>query len=98
MLQFAQLALVRSLAHATRMSAVRHASAVATAAVQISPGSVDGVVRMTLTSPPANTLTLESLGELDAALAGLESDPAVLGVVVTSASPKIFSAGERLMM
>jgi hypothetical protein len=65
------------------------------AAAVVSPsGGVEGVVRMTLSRLPANTLTLESLGELDRILAGLEADPAVRGVVITSASPKIFSAGE----
>jgi hypothetical protein len=65
------------------------------AAAVVSPsGGVEGVVRMTLSRLPANTLTLESLGELDRILVGLEADPAVRGVVITSASPKIFSAGE----
>jgi 3-hydroxyacyl-CoA dehydrogenase len=52
----------------------------------------DGVCVLTLDSPPVNTITLETLDELVAAVARANDDTAVRGVVITGAPPH-FSAG-----
>ena len=52
----------------------------------------DSVCVLTLDAPPVNTITLETLGELVAAVGRANADPAVRGIVITGAPPH-FSAG-----
>ena len=52
----------------------------------------DGVLVLTLDRPPANAIDERLLGDLDAALAGAESDPQVRAVVLTGAG-SFFSGG-----
>ncbi|XP_054831623.1 enoyl-CoA delta isomerase 1, mitochondrial [Eublepharis macularius] len=52
-----------------------------------------GVAVMKLKNPPVNSLTLELLTEFSISLEKLENDKACRGVILTSALPKIFSAG-----
>lgn len=58
----------------------------------------DGVCLLTFDRPgsSANVFDRETLGELEAHLAGLEQDPAVRGVILASAKPTIFIAGADL--
>ncbi|XP_048847902.1 enoyl-CoA delta isomerase 1, mitochondrial [Brienomyrus brachyistius] len=52
-----------------------------------------GIAVMKLHSPPVNTLSLDFLTEIAISLEKLEMNKGCRGVVVTSALPKIFSAG-----
>jgi cyclohexa-1,5-dienecarbonyl-CoA hydratase len=51
------------------------------------------VATLTLDRPPVNVLDLAAIAELDAALAGLASDPDLQVLVLRGAGPKAFSAG-----
>ncbi|XP_053133151.1 enoyl-CoA delta isomerase 1, mitochondrial [Hemicordylus capensis] len=52
-----------------------------------------GVAVMKMKSPPVNSQTLEFLTEFSISLEKLENDRAYRGLILTSATPKIFSAG-----
>ncbi|KAL8175247.1 UNVERIFIED_CONTAM: dodecenoyl-CoA isomerase [Gekko kuhli] len=52
-----------------------------------------GVAVMKLKSPPVNSLSLDLLTEFSISLEKLENDKACRGVILTSAVPRIFSAG-----
>ncbi|KAM8951868.1 enoyl-CoA delta isomerase 1, mitochondrial isoform 2-T2 [Lycaon pictus] len=58
---------------------------------------VAGVAVMKLRKPPVNSLSLELLTELVISLEKLENDKSFQGVIITSDSPGIFSAGLDLM-
>lgn len=51
---------------------------------------------ITLNRPPANAINEELMRELDRALTELESDPAVLSVIITGAGDRIFCGGADL--
>lgn len=53
----------------------------------------DDVVMLEMNRKPVNALNLEFLTELEERFAQLEADPSIRGVVLTSSSSKIFSAG-----
>ncbi len=56
--------------------------------------SVDGIALLTVNRPPKlNALNGETIGELDAAIAHVESDDAIRGLIVTGAGEKAFVAG-----
>ena len=55
----------------------------------------DGIMRLTLSNPPANALSLEVLGALQEALDAAAADSSVR-VVVISSSEKLFSGGHDL--
>ncbi|KPP76679.1 3,2-trans-enoyl-CoA isomerase-like [Scleropages formosus] len=55
--------------------------------------SSTGIAMMRFQSPPVNSLTLDFLTEFATNLEKLEMDKGCRGVVLTSALPKIFSAG-----
>ncbi|MEO3998826.1 enoyl-CoA hydratase [Mesorhizobium sp. CAU 1732] len=55
----------------------------------------NGVLRLTLDSPPANALSVEMMGALQEALDAARDDPAVR-VVVIAATGKVFCAGHDL--
>ncbi|NWH40588.1 ECI1 isomerase, partial [Chloropsis hardwickii] len=56
-----------------------------------------GVATMKFKSPPVNSLSLEFLTEFSISLEKLENNRACRGVIITSAVPKIFSAGLDIM-
>lgn len=54
----------------------------------------EGIVTLTLNRPDRlNSLTIATMDELDHAFAGLESDPASRGLILTGAGQKAFIAG-----
>ena len=55
--------------------------------------AADRVVEVCMQAPPVNTFTRPVLEEFTATLAGLEADPGVDGLVLTSGCPNVFSAG-----
>lgn len=57
--------------------------------------SKDGVLKLDLNNPPANTLSMAMMGELQAALDEAGRDPTVR-VIVIGARGKVFSAGHDL--
>ncbi|XP_077172989.1 enoyl-CoA delta isomerase 1, mitochondrial [Paroedura picta] len=65
--------------------------------VRVELDESSGVAVMTLKSPPVNSLSLELLTEFTISLEKLENDKACRGVILTSAVPKIFSAGLDIM-
>ncbi|KAK3588949.1 hypothetical protein CHS0354_043118 [Potamilus streckersoni] len=52
-----------------------------------------GIAEMSLNRPPVNSLSLEFMTEINIALEKLEHEKFCRGVIITSAIPKIFSAG-----
>jgi len=52
-----------------------------------------GIVELQMDSPPVNTFTIENLLTFTKTIKMLEQDPDVKGFVLTSAVPKIYSAG-----
>ncbi|XP_074053362.1 enoyl-CoA delta isomerase 1, mitochondrial [Macrotis lagotis] len=56
-----------------------------------------GVATIKLKNPPVNSLSLELLTEFVISLEKLENDKSCRGVIITSNSPKIFSAGLDIM-
>lgn len=52
-----------------------------------------GIAVMRMKNPPVNSLSLEFLTEFSISLEKLENNRACRGLILTSASPKIFSAG-----
>lgn len=61
--------------------------------LQVSVDSQTGIGVMKLSKPPVNSLNLEYLTEFNIAIEKLENDKSCRGVIITSALPKIFSAG-----
>jgi cyclohexa-1,5-dienecarbonyl-CoA hydratase len=53
----------------------------------------DGVAKLTINKPPLNILDIETLEEMNQALAELRTDDEVKVVVITGAGEKAFSAG-----
>jgi cyclohexa-1,5-dienecarbonyl-CoA hydratase len=53
----------------------------------------DGVAKLTINKPPLNILDIETLEEMNQALAALRTDDEVKVVVITGAGEKAFSAG-----
>ncbi|MBI4296071.1 MAG: enoyl-CoA hydratase/isomerase family protein [Chloroflexi bacterium] len=53
----------------------------------------DGVGKITINRPPLNVLNIESIEEINAALAELKTDDAVKVVAITAAGNRAFSAG-----
>jgi cyclohexa-1,5-dienecarbonyl-CoA hydratase len=53
----------------------------------------EGVARLTINRPPLNILNIDTLEEMNQALAGLKTDDEVKVVVITGAGNKAFSAG-----
>lgn len=61
------------------------------------PVRIDGgTAILTITNPPANTWTLESLRALPGVLQGLADNPKVRALILTGDGPKFFSAGADL--
>ncbi|NP_001085036.1 enoyl-CoA delta isomerase 1 L homeolog [Xenopus laevis] len=56
-----------------------------------------GVAVMKMKNPPVNSLSLDFLTEFSISLEKLEMDRGCRGLILTSASPKIFSAGLDIM-
>lgn len=56
-----------------------------------------GIAVLTMKSPPVNSLSLDFLTEFSISLEKLELDRGCRGVILTSALPKIFSAGLDIM-
>lgn len=56
----------------------------------------DHVAVITITNPPANTWTLESLRHLKTVVEDLNADPDIFALVVTGQGEKFFSAGADL--
>ncbi len=56
-------------------------------------GRAGGVAAITLDHPPANTLSVALLKELDVALDKIEKDPSVRVVLITGAGERFFSGG-----
>ncbi|KAJ6656007.1 hypothetical protein lerEdw1_004592 [Lerista edwardsae] len=52
-----------------------------------------GVAVMKMRNPPVNSMSLEFLTEFSISLEKLENDRACRGLILTSAAPKVFSAG-----
>lgn len=67
----------------------------AEAAGPLDVSAADGVLRLTLSNPPANALSLEVIAALQDALDAARNDKSVR-VVVISASGKLFSGGHDL--
>uniref|UniRef100_A0A8C0R8A2 Enoyl-CoA delta isomerase 1 n=1 Tax=Canis lupus dingo TaxID=286419 RepID=A0A8C0R8A2_CANLU len=65
--------------------------------VLVEPDPAAGMAVMKLRKPPVNSLSLELLTELVISLEKLENDKSFQGVIITSDSPGIFSAGLDLM-
>ena len=56
----------------------------------------DSVATVTLASPPVNALDAAMVSELTATVQSLEADPTIRGLVLSSATPGLFSAGLHL--
>ncbi|KAJ8366844.1 hypothetical protein AAFF_G00338790, partial [Aldrovandia affinis] len=67
------------------------------AKITVDVDSSTGIAVMRLQSPPVNSLSLDFLTEIAISLEKLEMDKSCRGVVLTSALPKIFSAGLDIM-
>ncbi|KAI1883979.1 hypothetical protein AGOR_G00221670 [Albula goreensis] len=65
--------------------------------IKVDLDSSTGIAVMKFQSPPVNSLSLDFLTEFCISLEKLEMDRSCRGVVVTSALPKIFSAGLDIM-
>ncbi|HVA36735.1 MAG TPA: enoyl-CoA hydratase-related protein [Candidatus Dormibacteraeota bacterium] len=52
-----------------------------------------GVATITINTPPANTLSAKTMGELSRAFDAIEGDEGVRAVVVTGAGPSVFAGG-----
>ncbi|KAG7459477.1 hypothetical protein MATL_G00211100 [Megalops atlanticus] len=65
--------------------------------IKVDLDSNTGIAVMTLQSPPVNSLSLDFLTEFAISLEKLEMDRGCRGLVLTSALPKIFSAGLDIM-
>ncbi|XP_004628160.1 enoyl-CoA delta isomerase 1, mitochondrial [Octodon degus] len=61
--------------------------------VLVEPDAAAGIATIKFKNPPVNSLTLEFLTELIICLEKLENDKTFRGVILTSNSPGIFSAG-----
>lgn len=78
-------------AHSLLAAAVRRASS--SAATLVMQRQEDGIVSLQLSSPPVNSLSLETCKELTSTLGDLEFDGETRGVIIGSAAKGIFSAG-----
>ncbi|WP_028112015.1 enoyl-CoA hydratase [Ferrimonas kyonanensis] len=58
----------------------------------------DHIALVTINNPPANTWTLQSLGELEQLVAELNADSSVYALVLTGEGDKFFSAGADLKL
>ncbi|XP_056609603.1 enoyl-CoA delta isomerase 1, mitochondrial [Triplophysa dalaica] len=61
--------------------------------IKVDLDSNNGVAVMQFQSPPVNSLSLDFLTEFAISLEKLELDRSCKGVIITSAQPKVFSAG-----
>ncbi|XP_016338189.1 enoyl-CoA delta isomerase 1, mitochondrial-like isoform X1 [Sinocyclocheilus anshuiensis] len=61
--------------------------------IKVDLDSSNGVAMMQFQSPPVNSLSLDFLTEFAINLEKLELDRSCRGVIITSAQPKVFSAG-----
>ncbi|XP_016405903.1 enoyl-CoA delta isomerase 1, mitochondrial-like [Sinocyclocheilus rhinocerous] len=61
--------------------------------IKVDLDSSNGVAIMQFQSPPVNSLSLDFLTEFAINLEKLELDRSCRGVIITSAQPKVFSAG-----
>ncbi|XP_055050128.1 enoyl-CoA delta isomerase 1, mitochondrial [Misgurnus anguillicaudatus] len=61
--------------------------------IKVDLDSTNGIAVMQFQSPPVNSLSLDFLTEFAISLEKLEMDRSCRGVIITSAQPKVFSAG-----
>ncbi|XP_078519245.1 enoyl-CoA delta isomerase 1, mitochondrial [Lissotriton helveticus] len=61
--------------------------------ISVELDSTTGVALLTMKSPPVNSLSMDFLTEFTIGLEKLEMDKACRGVIITSALPRVFSAG-----
>ncbi|KAJ1097585.1 hypothetical protein NDU88_002703 [Pleurodeles waltl] len=61
--------------------------------ISVEMDGTTGVAVLTMKSPPVNSLSLDFLTEFTISLEKLEMDKACRGVILTSALPRVFSAG-----
>lgn len=61
--------------------------------VSVEMDGTTGVAVLTMKSPPVNSLSLDFLNEFTIGMEKLEMDKACRGVIITSALPRVFSAG-----
>ncbi|XP_031421742.1 enoyl-CoA delta isomerase 1, mitochondrial [Clupea harengus] len=65
--------------------------------IKVDLDSTSGIAVMKFQSPPVNSLSLDFLTEFAISMEKLELDKSCRGVILTSAQPKVFSAGLDIM-
>jgi len=80
-----------------RACSVQHSYGTDSANLNLTVDNAEGIAVVEMKRKPVNSLNLELLTELTMALEKLENDRQIKGLVLTSAQPKIFSAGLDIM-